>query len=282
MQLQIASETGRLRSVMVHLPGEEIDRMLPSMMAELLFDDILFGYEAPEPARTYTLEVGQVDGNEARAFLEARACLYERDYAGASRGFDHFSHRYPESSLADDATFWNGRAALEAGDVDRAVTCLVQVMGKGWIDEGEQRRYRFVLEGFNLDGPERPNVVVPVGPPGHGIRIANMRQILTEWKIETDGEWVTVSGFDEEIEAMLREIEKVYPERLKVAAPHRAAFKRDFWRPDGGMRPEFERLRERIPWHLWMDEDDFEFRIEMDEREMWDRHEHRHPRRDDR
>lgn len=41
--VQIRSEVGRLRSALVHAPGAEIDRMVPSMMEDLLFDDILFG-----------------------------------------------------------------------------------------------------------------------------------------------------------------------------------------------------------------------------------------------
>src|SRR5437867_38478 len=53
MALSITSETGRLLSVLVHLPGQEIDRMLPSMMGELLFDDILFGERAREEHRRF-------------------------------------------------------------------------------------------------------------------------------------------------------------------------------------------------------------------------------------
>src|SRR5687767_1153449 len=53
MPLSITSEIGRLKSVLVHLPGEEIDRMLPSMMGELLFDDILFGIRAREEHRRF-------------------------------------------------------------------------------------------------------------------------------------------------------------------------------------------------------------------------------------
>ena len=41
--LRVTSEIGRLSSVLVHLPGPEIDRMIPAMMEELLFDDILYG-----------------------------------------------------------------------------------------------------------------------------------------------------------------------------------------------------------------------------------------------
>ena len=49
MTLRVTSEVGKLSSVLVHLPGPEIDRMIPAMMGELLFDDILYG---PAPARS--------------------------------------------------------------------------------------------------------------------------------------------------------------------------------------------------------------------------------------
>lgn len=44
--VQVTSEIGRLRRVLVHEPGVEVDRMVPPMMEELLFDDILFGEKA--------------------------------------------------------------------------------------------------------------------------------------------------------------------------------------------------------------------------------------------
>lgn len=53
MTLRVHSEIGRLSSVLVHLPGREIDRMVPSMMEELLFDDILFGDRAREEHRRF-------------------------------------------------------------------------------------------------------------------------------------------------------------------------------------------------------------------------------------
>ena len=46
--LHVTSEVGRLRQVMVHAPGPEIDQMTPDMMEELLFDDILYGDLARE------------------------------------------------------------------------------------------------------------------------------------------------------------------------------------------------------------------------------------------
>lgn len=53
MTLSVDSEIGRLRSVLVHEPGREIDRMVPSMMQDLLFDDILFGARAREEHRRF-------------------------------------------------------------------------------------------------------------------------------------------------------------------------------------------------------------------------------------
>ncbi|PYQ62172.1 MAG: hypothetical protein DMF53_13655 [Acidobacteria bacterium] len=46
MSLRVDSEIGRLRRVLVHRPGREIDWMVPAMMETLLFDDILDGDEA--------------------------------------------------------------------------------------------------------------------------------------------------------------------------------------------------------------------------------------------
>lgn len=48
MPLRVDNEIGRLRRVLVHRPGPEIDGMVPSLMERLLFDDILDGDEARE------------------------------------------------------------------------------------------------------------------------------------------------------------------------------------------------------------------------------------------
>src|SRR3954468_3084427 len=48
MPIKVDSEIGRLRRVLVHRPGREIDWMVPSMMESLLFDDILDGDEGRE------------------------------------------------------------------------------------------------------------------------------------------------------------------------------------------------------------------------------------------
>ena len=46
--VRVTSEIGRLRRVLVHEPGAEVDRMVPAMMEQLLFDDILYGERARE------------------------------------------------------------------------------------------------------------------------------------------------------------------------------------------------------------------------------------------
>ena len=51
--MNVTSEIGRLKSVLVHLPGREIDVMVPPMMAQLLFDDILYGQVAREEHRRF-------------------------------------------------------------------------------------------------------------------------------------------------------------------------------------------------------------------------------------
>jgi arginine deiminase len=44
--VHVDSEIGLLKRVLVHRPGQEIDWMVPTMMEELLFDDILYGKQA--------------------------------------------------------------------------------------------------------------------------------------------------------------------------------------------------------------------------------------------
>jgi arginine deiminase len=51
--LHVTSEIGRLRKVLIHEPGDEVDRMVPSMMEDLLFDDIVFGDRAREEHRRF-------------------------------------------------------------------------------------------------------------------------------------------------------------------------------------------------------------------------------------
>ena len=42
--VDVTSEIGRLKRVLVHEPGLEVDRMVPAAMDEQLFDDVLYGH----------------------------------------------------------------------------------------------------------------------------------------------------------------------------------------------------------------------------------------------
>ncbi len=85
--VRVTSEIGRLRRVLVHEPGLEVDRMVPPMMEDLLFDDILFGDRARDEHRRLRrllqlLGIEVVEANEilgeALADDEARSWLWER------------------------------------------------------------------------------------------------------------------------------------------------------------------------------------------------------------
>ncbi len=70
--VNVTSEVGRLRTVLVHQPGPEVDAMVPSMMEELLFDDILYGDRAREEHGLFrrALQVLGVDVVDAQDLLE--------------------------------------------------------------------------------------------------------------------------------------------------------------------------------------------------------------------
>jgi arginine deiminase len=70
--VRVTSEVGRLRKVLVHEPGLEVDHMVPAMMDDLLFDDVLFGHRAREEHALFRrvlqlLGVETVDAQDALA-----------------------------------------------------------------------------------------------------------------------------------------------------------------------------------------------------------------------
>jgi len=84
--IQIDSEVGRLRKVLLHEPGLEVDHMVPATMDELLFDDVLFGDRAREEHALFRralhlLDVEVVDASDLLTEIlendEARAWLTE-------------------------------------------------------------------------------------------------------------------------------------------------------------------------------------------------------------
>jgi len=92
MRVHVDSEIGRLRRVLVHRPGLEIDRMPPSMMEQLLFDDILYGDEAREEHDLFT-QVMRQGGVEV---LDGETLLAEvlREAVPRARLLDELQREY--------------------------------------------------------------------------------------------------------------------------------------------------------------------------------------------
>ena len=90
--IQVRSEIGRLRRVLIHRPGLEIDWMVPAMMDRLLFDDILYGEDARwehdqfrdvlQAAGVETLDPQQLLA-DVLASDDSRAQLFERLFSGS-------------------------------------------------------------------------------------------------------------------------------------------------------------------------------------------------------
>jgi arginine deiminase len=60
IQLSVFSEIHRLKQVVVHSPGPEVDLMVPAMMEQLLFDDILHGTHARSEHRQFRQVLARV------------------------------------------------------------------------------------------------------------------------------------------------------------------------------------------------------------------------------
>lgn len=73
IQLSVFSEIDRLRQVVVHDPGPEVDLMVPAMMEKLLFDDILYG----EQARKEHAQFRQVLARVAEEVLDVQELFAE-------------------------------------------------------------------------------------------------------------------------------------------------------------------------------------------------------------
>lgn len=131
MTLSVNSEIGRLRRVLIHRPGAEIDTMVPEMMADLLFDDILFGRQAQREHDAFrsVLERAGVEVFEAQDLLAE--VLEDGDLQ--------------RDCIARLARRYRLDAAAERRMTDCAPAELAAVMIAGLrsLDAGDERRRRF-------------------------------------------------------------------------------------------------------------------------------------------
>jgi arginine deiminase len=155
MQLAVNSEIGRLQSVLIHLPGREIDDMLPSMMEELLFDDILFGQLAREEHRRFQ----QIIRFVADDVVDLEDLLEEtlRDDDLRREVIEDFIGRHPDQK---NLGFLRELSSIDAAE---------RLIG-GVVDESRPSEPRYVL-------PPVPNLFFTRDPQmilGDGVAIASM------------------------------------------------------------------------------------------------------------
>ena len=173
MSLRVTSEIGKLKSVLVHLPGPEIDRMVPSMMEELLFDDILYGNRAREEHRRFQQVLGYVADEvlEIQDLLEDVLTVPEQrsailDDLGKTLGWgpDMLTEYF---TLASDAIFACG------GTIDKFIGDAVMAFFGAPLDQPDHAeravdaalRIREGVAGWNRSRAER-------GEPPLEVRIA--------------------------------------------------------------------------------------------------------------
>lgn len=162
MQIRVDSEIGRLRRVLVHRPGQEIDRMTPAMMGQLLFDDILDGDEARLEHTGFT-DVLASAGVET---LDAEDLL-----AVALENPDAREHLFRD--LAEE---FGLRASLLTRLRDLAPEDLARSLIEG-IRAEEPRRGRLPRRQFLFDLPPVPNYFFQRDPQvvlGRRVMISSM------------------------------------------------------------------------------------------------------------
>lgn len=155
--LSIFSEVGRLRAVAVHKPGPEVDRMTPSLMHELLFDDILFGSEARDEHEMFSKLLAKVSDKVP----DVQDLLAESLAVEGAK--DHFLSRFSVLNQLDQPS----REKL----ADLNASELAALAVGGWYEEhADGSNYRFHT-------PPMPNLLFmrdPASVIGEGVSINHM------------------------------------------------------------------------------------------------------------
>lgn len=154
--LSVFSEIGRLRAVGVHCPGNEVDVMTPTLMHQLLFDDILFGSEARQEHDIFADVLARVaDVHDVKNLL---ASALNQPQATA-----HFLDRFCALHKLNEAQ----REFLADQDSDILAGYAIE----GWLDETNAGK------DYDFHFPPVPNLLFmrdPAAVIGHNVSINNM------------------------------------------------------------------------------------------------------------
>ena len=149
MTIHVDSEIGRLRRVLIHRPGREIDWMVPSMMERLLFEDILYSDRARQEHDAFT-QVLRAAGVET---LDPRDLLAEVLVEAAAR--DRLAARLGRRGVGRDAL----RALDELAPAELAASLITGIPADD--EDAGAPRARHTMDGLRLSSfyrlPPIPN-----------------------------------------------------------------------------------------------------------------------------
>jgi arginine deiminase len=159
IQLSVFSEISRLKQVVVHKPGLEVDLMVPDMMEQLLFDDILYGDLARQEHELFRKVLGRV----ADEVLDIQDLFVEAlDEEGVKLAFIEDFRRLVD--MSDESS--NLLRAMSPADVARAL-----ITGIPWEDTLEHTHWQ---KRFDYTVRPIPNLLFmrdPAAVVGHGYNI---------------------------------------------------------------------------------------------------------------
>ena len=162
IQLSVFSEIDRLQQVVVHKPGPEVDFMVPDMMEELLFDDILSGELARKEHDVFT----QVLARVADEVLDVQD-LFEEALGTEAIKLDFIEDFRRLVDLSEDSCIL--LRAMAPRDVARSL-----ITGIPWDDTQRQTHWQ---KGFDYRVRPIPNLLFmrdPAAVVGDGYNISSM------------------------------------------------------------------------------------------------------------
>ncbi|MDP4507911.1 arginine deiminase [Nonomuraea turcica] len=207
LKVGIHSEIGRLREVIVHRPGRELDRLTPDNAADLLFDDVLW---ADRARREHDEFVGVMRGHGVRVHLFA-------DLLAQALATDAGRH-FAVNRVCTDQQFGPALAAelrallLDTDPVSLADYLIggvlksdIDVPGRASVAWQSLGTDDFVLTPLPNTLFQRDNsawigrsvAVNPMAKPARSRESINTRTVYRYHPLFTDADFVTVYGDDD-------------------------------------------------------------------------------------
>ncbi|WP_281745998.1 arginine deiminase [Thermanaerovibrio acidaminovorans] len=174
--LKVTSEIGRLRSVLLHRPGKEVENLTPDLMARLLFDDIPYLKIAQEEHDAFA-KVLRDNGSEV-LYLEDLAAEALEDRAVREQFIDEY---LAEANIQGDGTRAVLRDFFLSMDVKPMVLQTMAGVRRTELPR-EELKFMSLADRIDTDNPlvvdPMPNLYFtrdPFATIGTGITLNHMR-----------------------------------------------------------------------------------------------------------